>query len=166
MGYLELNLRSISTSSLLASPCSKRVRTHLAGVAPAGCGHLSRSRSRLHQISKVLHPSFHAPAGVNGASLPNRTARRRGRQPNPVNVRSGRRACCNRVQWSKSTAKWRFGPSKKRHFAPDSATFLAIFPVFFPATAGGPPKRCNFLSPNLPNCKVMTAAAVFLRWER
>jgi hypothetical protein len=29
------------------------------------------------------------------------------------------------------TAKWRFGPSKKRHFPPVSSTFWAIFPAFF-----------------------------------
>ena len=67
----------------------------------------------------------------NGAPLPIWRSRRRARQPGSANVRSGRRACCNRLQSARSTAKWRFCPSKKRHLAPFSATFSSIFPVFF-----------------------------------
>jgi 3' terminal RNA ribose 2'-O-methyltransferase Hen1 len=74
--------------------------------------------------------SFCAPARENGAALPIRRARCRARHPDFVNARSGRRACCNRTQSARRTAKWRFGRSKKRHFRAFSATFSAIFSVF------------------------------------
>ena len=51
-----------------------------------------------------------------------------------MNVKSGRRACCSRAHSTRSGAKWRFWPSKKRHKAPFSATFSSIFPVFFQRT--------------------------------
>jgi hypothetical protein len=44
-----------------------------------------------------------------------------------VNVKPGRRACCNRAQSARRTAKWRFGPSKKRHFAPLFRRFSPCF---------------------------------------
>ena len=59
--------------------------------------------------------SYARPA-KNGAPVPTWRSRRRARQPDSVNVRSGRRACCNRAPSARSTEKWRFGPSKKRHF--------------------------------------------------
>ncbi len=67
----------------------------------------------------------------NGASLSIWRSRRRAPQSGFVNVRSGTRPCCNRVQSAGRTQKWRFCPSKKRHLAPFSATFSSIFPVFF-----------------------------------
>ena len=90
-------------------------------------------RQILHnrQIYRAVHMLFRARPAKNGASLSIWRSRRRARQAHSVNVRLGRRECCNRAQPARSTAKWRFWPSKKRHKAPFSATFSSIFPVFF-----------------------------------
>jgi hypothetical protein len=52
-------------------------------------------------------------------------------QPDSTDVTSGRLTVCDLAPSTTSTAKWRFRPSKNRHLAPFSTTFLAIFSVFF-----------------------------------
>ena len=125
-----------------------------------------RARQNRHnrQISLVLHMSFRAPDCETAPALPIWRARRRARQPDSVNVRSGRRPRCNRVQSEGIMAKWRFRPLEKapfsvvlRHFFDD---FLRVFPRAYPW------RRMQLVRELRPNCKVMASAAVFLRWER
>jgi len=52
-------------------------------------------------------------------------------QPDATDLRSGRLAGCDLAPSAPATAKWRFRPSKKRHLAPFSITFLRIFSGFF-----------------------------------
>jgi hypothetical protein len=101
------------------------------GAASARDASTARQNRHNRQIYPALHMSFRAAPAKNGAPLSIWRVRRRARQPGSMNVRSGRRACCNRVQSPRRTAKWRFGPPKKRHFAPFSPTFSSIFPVFY-----------------------------------
>ena len=101
------------------------------GAASARDASTARQNRHNRQIYPVLHSRFVPRTAKNGASLSIWRSRRRSRQPGSVNVKSCRHACCNRVQSARSTAKWRFWPSKKRHKAPFSATFSSIFPVFF-----------------------------------
>jgi hypothetical protein len=83
------------------------------------------------QIDPVLHMPFRASAHQNGASCRSDTPEGLSSPPDSVNARSGRPACCNRVPPARTTANWRFGPSKKRQFPSISATFLTILSVFF-----------------------------------
>ena len=55
-------------------------------------------------------------------------------QPCSTDVRSYRLDVSNLVPPEERTAKWRFGPSKKRHLPPFSTTFSTIFPGFFQRT--------------------------------
>jgi len=52
-------------------------------------------------------------------------------QPDSTDVRSGRLAGCDLAPSAPDTAKWRFRPSKNRHLAPFSITFLTVFSGFF-----------------------------------
>jgi len=56
-------------------------------------------------------------------------------QPDSTDVRSGRLAGCDLGPSAPGTAKWRLRPSKKRHLAPFSITFLTVFSGFFCALA-------------------------------
>jgi hypothetical protein len=92
----------------------------------------STRQNRLNrQIDPVLHMPFRASAHQNGASCRSDTPEGLSSPPDSVNARSGRPACCNRVPPARTTANWRFGPSKKRQFPSISATFLTILSVFF-----------------------------------
>ena len=52
-------------------------------------------------------------------------------QLDAADVRSVRLAGCDLAPSAPGTAKWRSRPSKKRHSAPFSITFLTIFSGFF-----------------------------------
>jgi hypothetical protein len=67
----------------------------------------------------------------NGAQLENGAVGGGSMEPGSADVKSGGTAVCDRAPSAPSAAKWRFGPSKKRHFAPFSSTFLLIFFGFF-----------------------------------
>jgi hypothetical protein len=52
-------------------------------------------------------------------------------QPHATDVKSVRLAGCDLAPSAPGTAKWRSRPSKKRHLAPFSITFLTILAGFF-----------------------------------
>src|SRR5271166_2569846 len=63
----------------------------------------------------------------NGAPLPIHGSGGGLRRPDSTDVRFGRLAVCDLEPLAPGTANWRFRPSKERHLAPLSATFLPIF---------------------------------------
>ena len=67
----------------------------------------------------------------NGARAPFLGAGGGSTQPDSTDVRSGRLAGCDPGPSASGTAKWRSGPSKKRHLAPFFLTFLTVFRGFF-----------------------------------
>jgi hypothetical protein len=115
----------------VSTPCKGATGQPRATALGTQAAPLARRNRRNRRIYPVLHMSFRARPAKNGAPRPIWRVRRRERQPGSVIVRSDRRASCNRVQPARSTPKWRFRPSKKRHSAPFSATLSSIFPVFF-----------------------------------
>jgi hypothetical protein len=108
-----------------------------SNVAPAGRlgasgAPLARDRIGAIVISTWFYICRFVPRPAkNGAPMPIRRARLRAQQPGSLNVRSSRRACCNPIGEARSTAKWRFGPSKRRHLPSIFAPFSTFFPVFF-----------------------------------
>jgi hypothetical protein len=86
-----------------------------------------RQNQHNRQSYPVLHMSLRAPALWKWRPARVGRARRSPRHAECVSVRSGRRACCNRPQPARSTAKWRFGPRKSAI----SVSFSTIFSLFF-----------------------------------
>jgi hypothetical protein len=89
--------------------------------------------------SRRLRTSRSVPTSLkNGAPSPMRRFGGGSMEPGLIDVRSGRTVVCDRAPSAPSTAKWRFRPSQKRHFAPFFTTFLMIFSGFFfePARQG------------------------------
>jgi hypothetical protein len=99
------------------------------GAGPPGVFALTlHTSSRRPLLAQLL---FTALACENWRLTADLGARHHARRPHSVNVRSCRRASRYPEQPARSTTKWRFGPSKKRHFPSFSATFSTIFSVFF-----------------------------------
>ena len=67
----------------------------------------------------------------NGAPSPIHVVDGGSRQAESPDVEAAGRPLCDLVPSAPSTAKWRFGPSKKRHLSPFPANSLTIISGFF-----------------------------------
>jgi hypothetical protein len=118
------------------------------GTSPHGPRRLPDARHPISAIAKSRrwHPCRFVTQGVkNGARLRIWRVAGAGRQLESTDVKSSSLAACDLGLPAQSMAKWRFGPSEKRHFPPFSAPFLPIFSRFFRELAdpGANGRQCD-----------------------